>query len=804
MSLSNPKIFGLEVNNLFGDIKDADTALITLNLPPKDLDIIRGSSETVSQTDFVTLSNLSTPLYKTLDRIYSDSNRYIPVLNNSAGFDQILRGNLTVNGRINSNSIRFNFVNGSGSSATIKIGDISTSRSSSWNSTASPVLDTSPIFYGSRVGILTGGQLQFSGGVSGVRLKTSLIPEEKEFNAEIANTKIECNIGGQTINLFAMRGIPLVFRGFFRDLSATIEEIPIESVLPTWRIQEVENPNKKSDFVNRSSNSISYRGITSTERFIKYYYDPDSISTISIRGAGITKIPESVLTNLNTIDLTSNQLKEFPDFAKFTPNLRSLFIANNLFYLSDNSDERKLNQNIVDKIPSSIRKLVIGGNFGGSIPQNIFAGTNLPNMTEFNINKFSRGLQHTLDNNQNPAQLPNVGENVTTYSAISQAFTAFGTTDEGNNQYNVADLPRLEVLALDDNIGLTTSNFVIQSPNITTVDITGTRVPFPDLRNKKNFTKINFTRNRSTGAGSSITTSDGSYKLSGCFKLITFEAQSSNLSGILPEFDHPELIKLNLIDTRIEGRTGQYSISAGTFRYIPKVTILRIQSRSWGVTTPISPSAFAFNIELNYLEFRSFGKTTGFLPTLSALINLQTLVLSENRFSGPIPNFASNPNISYVNLQSNELSGAIPGYADKLSLGALYLDNNRFTSLGTFTNLPNLYSFSASNNDITGEIPDYSGCERLYSLYLNNNEFSTYSLGSFANLTRLSFLFLQNNNLTSTEINKIIFDLFENYQNFPRRFFLANLGNNAPPNGDDIIDKLDFLRNTAQWSITVD
>jgi len=132
------------------------------------------------------------------------------------------------------------------------------------------------------------------------------------------------------------------------------------------------------------------------------------------------------------------------------------------------------------------------------------------------------------------------------------------------------------------------------------------------------------------------------------------------------------------------------------------------------------------------------------------------------------------------------------------------LDNNRFTSLGTFTNLPNLYSFSASNNDITGEIPDYSGCERLYSLYLNNNEFSTYSLGSFANLTRLSFLFLQNNNLTSTEINKIIFDLFENYQNFPRRFFLANLGNNAPPNGDDIIDKLDFLRNTAQWSITVD
>ena len=668
MSLSNPKIFGLEVNNLFGDIKDADTALIALNLPPKDLDIIRGSSETVSRTDFVTLSDLSIPLYKTVDRIYRDSTQYTPVLNDSAGFDQILRGNLTVNGRINSNSIRFNFVNGSGSSATIKIGDVSTSRSSSWNSTASPVLDTSPIFYGSRVGILTGGQLQFSGGVSGVRLKTSLIPEEKEFNAEIANTKIECNIGGQTINLFAMRGIPLVFRGFFRNLNATIEEIPIESVLPTWRIQEVENPNKKSDFVNRSSNSIFYRGITSTERFIKYYYDPDSISTIDIQGAGITKIPESVLTNLNTIDLSFNQLKEFPDFAKFTPNLRSLIIVNNLFYLSDNSDERKLNQNIVDKIPSSIRKLVIGGNFRGSIPQNIFAGTNLPNMTEFNISRSSGGLQHTLDDNQNPAQLPNVGENVTRYSATSQAFTAFGTTDEGSNQYNVADLPQLEILDLDSNVGLTTSNFVIQSPNITSVDISRTRVPFPDLRNKKNLDAIDFVLNRSTGAGSSITTSDGSYKLSGCLKLKTFNAASSNLSGILPEFDHPELIRLDLASTRIKGQTGSNSISAGTFRRIPEVTFLQILSTSWGVTTPISPSAFVFNTKLDYLAFKSFGKTTGILPTLSTLTKLRYLIADYNRFSGSIPNFAANPNIYYVDLSSNELSGAIPDYADKLSL----------------------------------------------------------------------------------------------------------------------------------------
>jgi len=139
MALRNTKLFGLEVNNLFADVRDKDLALTTLNLPPKDLDIIRESSVTVSQTDFVTLSKLDSPLYKTLDRLYRNSNQSYSVIENKAGFDTLLIGNLTVNGKISANSVRFKFVEGSGPSATIKFADISTSRVSSWNSTDSPV-----------------------------------------------------------------------------------------------------------------------------------------------------------------------------------------------------------------------------------------------------------------------------------------------------------------------------------------------------------------------------------------------------------------------------------------------------------------------------------------------------------------------------------------------------------------------------------------------------------------------------------------------------------------------------------------
>jgi len=174
----------------------------------------------------------------------------------------------------------------------------------------------------------------------------------------------------------------------------------------------------------------------------------------------------------------------------------------------------------------------------------------------------------------------------------------------------------------------------------------------------------------------------------------------------------------------------------------------------------------------------------------------------SNTFSGSIPNFASNPFIYYVNFSGNIFSGSIPSFTDKTNLRYLFLSNNRFTSLNKFTNLTRLQYLYVYNNDIEGTIPDFSGCPKLQRIYLYNNEFSSYSSGSFATLTSIRVILLQNNNLNSTEINNIIKDLFDNYESFNRSGVVVNLTSNDSPSGEEVIDKLTFLRDIAGWSIT--
>ena len=194
MAITNPKIFGLNVLSYFADVLDKNAALNALNLPPFDLDVIRGSSNAgATRGDWVSLSRLSDPIYKTLDRFSTDSSSYSSILDLRAGTERTLFGNLDINGALSGNAIRYRYLDGTGSGASVKIADISTSRVSSWSSSASPVTDTSPISYGAQVKINTGGALVFgtqSSEVTGPRLQTTLTPQVKEFASEFPTSKI--------------------------------------------------------------------------------------------------------------------------------------------------------------------------------------------------------------------------------------------------------------------------------------------------------------------------------------------------------------------------------------------------------------------------------------------------------------------------------------------------------------------------------------------------------------------------------------------------------------------------------------
>ncbi|KAF8665218.1 hypothetical protein HU200_054114 [Digitaria exilis] len=76
---------------------------------------------------------------------------------------------------------------------------------------------------------------------------------------------------------------------------------------------------------------------------------------------------------------------------------------------------------------------------------------------------------------------------------------------------------------------------------------------------------------------------------------------------------------------------------------------------------------------LNILYLDS-NKLTGQIPQLP--INLYSLDISRNYFSGPLPRNLGAPNLLHLSLFSNHITGNIPQYICELNLGALDLANN--------------------------------------------------------------------------------------------------------------------------------
>jgi len=810
MALKNPKLFGLNVLNYFSDIENKNQALTALNLPPLDLDVIRGTSNAgATRNDFISFSRLTQPIYKVLDRYQSDSATYTDILFNKAGTNSTLFGNLNINGGLSGNAIRYRYVDGTGSSAVVKIADISTSRVSAWSSSANPVVDTSPISYGARVGIITGGSLQFgtqSPLVSGSRLQTTITPQAKEFASEFPTHKINCTIGGQTVSLYAMKGIPLVFTGFFRNLDANITLTGlIGGTSASWKIVNTSNANDFTTYSNQggTSSTINYISSISRERYIQFYYNPDNISSITINSANISTLPVTKLANATLLNFSYNSLTNFPDLTIFSPNVQSIYFVQNPFYLSDTVAERKLNSNIINKIPTTVRNFVMGGTFYGSITQNIIANR-FTTLTTLNLSR-GGGAYFYPDDSDNTCALPNVPNSCETYLVDSNDFRAFGTTNTGAGQYNIKDLTNLITLSLSGNYYLeyNQENLISSSNNkIQSVNIYYTAVRCPDLNGKQSLTTFYGHYCRNIG---SIFTSGNTYKFDGCGSLSTLYFYASPLTGAMPKFTNASLSYLELRATNLTGGNpngdNTYVIPERTFEQSPKLQYMLLQSGNL-LTSPIHPNAFTYTPNLYYLWYISYGRTGGSIPTLASCSNLTWIIFHYNNFTGNFPNLASNRNIYYVDSSYNSLSGNIPGFKNLSSLSYLFLYNNQFTGITKFTNLPSLAYFYAHNNQLSGEIPDFTDCPNMYYLILFNNKFTTYKSGAFSSLYRLRYLDLANNLLSQQAINSIISDLYTNYNSINRSGVTINLRGNAAPSGTSL-DYIDILRSKG-WSIALD
>ena len=828
MAIKNPKLFGLNVRTLLADVESKNTAIRNLGLNPLDLEIIKGSTNAgMSRFDWVSFSRLKTPIYRTLDRFNRESETFNSILLQRAGTDQTLFGNLDINGSLSGTAIRYRYRDfnqsisvGNFSSPAYRIADISTSRVSAWSS-ADPrannpnlnIQKLAKISYGARVGIVEDGKLEFgsqSSGVSGARLQTSIRPEVKEFPSEVPTSRIKCKIPNPTtgvledVFLYAMKGIPLVFKGFFRNVNATAT-VNASVTKASWKIVETANENLFTNYTNHQSgtSSIAYRSPISRERFIKLYKNPNEIFSVDIRSANLRELPATQLTACTSLEFSYNQLKTFPNFSFIAPSLSTLLIRRNPFYLSDIETERTFNSSVLAKIPTTLNNLYMEGTFYGSIERNIVSAR-LPNLIYFDCGRGGGAYFHqdTRSPDGGSSFCPDMPGNVTSYYIYSNDFRSVDNNEISPNatyargSYSYKKLPNLVNLNISNNYHLSDGPHQLSSNGtISTINYSVTGVAIPtNLDGKSSLTNFTSTYNR--GSANQLVDGSGSYKFSGCGSLGTLHFYATNLGAInFPlTFSNASLSYLDLRYTGVKGGAPvpdgdqTHVITENTFKDAVELRYIMIDSGNLGSGFPsgkniIHPDAFLFNTKLYYIWYRSYGRTTGDISQLfNANPALTYIWMQSNAFSGTIPNFTSNPSIYYVNLQYNQLTGSIPGFKNLNNLRFLYFQNNNLTGISEPDSLPNLRTYQAPNNQITGQIPDFTGCPQLRSLTLRNNQLTSYKVGAFAKLYRINFIDLKFNNLTQTDLDNILIDLHSNWKDVKRGGVSVNLKNQVNNN----------------------
>ncbi|XAR53196.1 Non-specific serine/threonine protein kinase [Bertholletia excelsa] len=118
--------------------------------------------------------------------------------------------------------------------------------------------------------------------------------------------------------------------------------------------------------------------------------------------------------------------------------------------------------------------------------------------------------------------------------------------------------------------------------------------------------------------------------------------------------------------------------------------------------------------QLRVLSFKG-NSIDGQIPNLSGLVNLKSLFLNDNNFSGNFPTSLSLLHrLKVVVLSGNQISGPIPDSLLKLRrLYVLYLQDNRLSGPIPSLNQTSLRFLNISNNQLSGEIPLTSALVRF-------------------------------------------------------------------------------------------
>ncbi|CAN1310710.1 Inactive leucine-rich repeat receptor-like serine/threonine-protein kinase At1g60630 [Linum perenne] len=126
--------------------------------------------------------------------------------------------------------------------------------------------------------------------------------------------------------------------------------------------------------------------------------------------------------------------------------------------------------------------------------------------------------------------------------------------------------------------------------------------------------------------------------------------------------------------------------------------------------------------QLRVLSFKS-NSISGQIPDLSGLVNLKSLFLNDNNFSGEFPESITGLHrLKVVVLAGNRLSGPIPSSVLSLDrLYVLYLEENEFTGSIPPLGQTSLRYFNVSGNRLSGSIPVTPALIRFNSSSFSGN-----------------------------------------------------------------------------------
>lgn len=818
MTLKNSLVFGLDVNVSLADVLNRTECLTNLNLDRRDLDLIRGlgaSGVSATSEDFQAVSNLSRPVVRTFDRYNADTSLYQSILAVKGGVDAQMPGNLDIAGNLAGSAIRFRFLEGKlqpNTSATAKWADISTSRVSSWSSiqVGSSEAPTDPILFG--------GSVSVGGSITTGKLKTRTVALPRLFDSEVPTHKIKLNINGTPRYVYAMKGIPLIFRGFFRNANIDIRltGYVANNSKVSYRITPTDGSAVETyEDIGGLRSYLQYRSPFAKERDVEVYYDPRKIYFLAMERIGMNTLPSIKINSLTYLNIQYNNFRELPDLTFFSPNLTSLYLDGNNLYQSSIVTERKFNTNVLNKLPTTLTTIRMRGCFKGSISftNNDDLADRFPNLISFDVGRINSLRFYPDSDSTGQAgghETPLISNTIQTYYIYNHDFRAF-PADNGNGR-SPKTLTNLKNLHLYGNWNLTDTNFTLATSTISYLNIGATRVSIPSLQNQSSLGSFYFQYNRQTSNNQLFNPNavdNTSYKLINCSNLDTLYGYNASISGPIPKFQGNK--KLRYIDLRYcngltggrfdksgDGTAGNYGNPGDTnYKLLYNDTFAGTALQYIYIIA--NNTKFAGELEedclqtitatLYYFYFISYGRAGGNFPNTSGLGNLRYVRCQYNGFVGTLPTFASSPNIYYIDLSTNNFTGAV-SFNNRNNLYYIFISNNQLDSFSnSFSGLPNLIYFYASSNKFNGQIPNLSSiCPKIRRFISNNNNpgFSSYISGSFISLPQLQILDLSNNNLSQTDIDNILFDLVSNYSAANRGGVSVNLlGNSAPSSSTD-------------------